>query len=216
MSSNKKSPRKKFIADLTDEDLYSDTPPAADDAHVDKPTVDVDAPIDKPTIDVDTPIDKPTVDVDTHVDKPTVDVDTHVDKPTIDVDTHVDKPTVDVDTHVDKPTVDVDTHVHDETRRKTFHSKKFADVDDSSADKPEVKRKISHAEASGILISVVMLGYSLVTEDKPLFFLSTALLIFLLRPIIGGLFGKHSQTIQNGLHAFSIALFVGALVFLFM
>ena len=152
MSSDKK-PRKKFIAELTEDDLYADAPPVH---------VDVDAKVD---------------------DVPRVD----------------DKP------HVDPP------------RRKTFHSKRFAAaVDDKPDDKPEGKRKISHAEASGILISVVMVGYSLVTEDKPLFFLATALLIFLLRPIIGGLFGKHSQTVQNGLHAFSIALFVGALVFLFL
>ena len=145
MSSDKK-PRKRFIADMTDEDLYSDTPPVqADEA--------------------------------------------------------------------DK----VDAKVDAETPRKTFHSKRFADefTDEEKSDAPEVKRKISHAEASGILISAVMLTYSLVTEDKPLFFLSTSLLIFLLRPIIGGLFGKHSQNVQNGLHAFSIALFVGALVFLF-
>ncbi len=155
MSSDKKTPRKKFIADLTDDDLYAEKPPVETDAS---------AVVDKPTIQIDTPADA------------------------------------------------------DNARRRTFHSKHFtANVDDDShaEDKPEGKRKISHAEASGILISVVMLGYSLVTEDKPLFFLSTALLIFLLRPIIGGLFGKHSQNVQNGLHAFSIALFVGALVFLF-
>ena len=155
MSSDKKTPRKKFIADLTDDDLYAEKPPVETDASA----VD-----DKPTIQVNTPAGA------------------------------------------------------DNARRKTFHSKHFAkNIDDNSHadDKPEDKRKISHAEASGILISVVMLGYSLVTEDKPLFFLSTALLIFLLRPIIGGLFGRHSQNVQNGLHAFSIALFVGALVFLF-
>ena len=149
---------KKFIADLTDDDLYADAPPV----HVDMSAA------------ADLPVEELTVDVDAHVDQP---------------------------------------------RRKTFHSKHFAkNVDDSSPadDKPEGKRKISHAEASGILISVVMVGYSLVTEDKPLFFLATALLIFLLRPIIGGLFGRHSQNVQNGLHAFSIALFVGALVFLFL
>ena len=156
MSSDKK-PRKRFIADMTDDDLYAD-----------KPTV------------------------------------------------QVDESAVDDSAKVDDTPVDHAPPVH-EANRKTFHSKHFADVDDdSSADKPEVKRKISHAEASGILISVVMVGYSLVTEDKPLFFISTALLIFLLRPIIGGLFGKHNQAVQNALHGFSVALFVGALVFLFL
>ena len=157
MSSDKK-PRKRFIADMTDDDLYSDAPPV----QVDEAAADGSAKVD-----------------------------------------------------VDGK---VDAKVDAATPRKTFHSKRFVDdVDDnSSADAPEVKRKISHAEASGILISVVMVGYSLVTEDKPLFFISTALLIFLLRPIIGGLFGKHNRAVQNALHGFSIALFVGALMFLFL
>ncbi len=175
MSSDKKPPSKKFIADLTDDDLYAEKPPVRDD--VDAKVADASDVDDKPTIQADT--------------------SAVTDKPTIQADTPADA---------------------DNARRKTFHSKHFTkDIDDDShaEDKPEGKRKISHAEASGILISVVMLGYSLVTEDKPLFFLSTALLIFLLRPIIGGLFGKHSQNVQNGLHAFSIALFVGSLVFLF-
>ena len=147
MSSDKK-PRKRFIADMTDDDFYSDAPPVRD---------------------------------------------------------------ADIDAHVD-------AKVDSATPQKTFHSKRFVDefTDEEKSDAPEVKRKISHAEASGILISAVMLVYSLVTEDKPLFFLSTSLLIFLLRPIIGGLFGKHNRTVQNGLHAFSVALFVGALMFLFL
>ena len=145
MSSDKK--RKKFIADLTEDELYADSPPVQDDT----------------------------------------------------------------------PVHDEET-VHEEPRRKTFHSK-HPPVDDDAeekSDKPAVKQKITHAEASGIVLSVVMLGYSLVTEDKPLFFLATALLIFLLRPLIGGLFGKHNQAVQNALHAFSLALFVGALIFLFL
>ena len=149
MSSDKK--RKKFIADLTEDELYADSPPAHDDAKI----------------------------------------------------------------HDDE--IIRDEKIHDEPRRKTFHSKHppVEDNDDKPAE-PEVKQKISHAEASGIVLSVVMLGYSLVTEDKPLFFLASALLIFLLRPLIGKLFGRHNQAVQNALHAFSLALFVGALIFLFL
>ena len=153
MSSDKK-PRKRFIADMTDDDFYSDAPPVRDEGN---------------------------------------------------------------DSRVDAK-VDVVAKVDSATPQKTFHSKHFADefTDEEKSDAPEVKRKVSHAEASGILISAVMLVYSLFTEDKPLFFMSTSLLIFLLRPIIGGLFGRHNRTVQNGLHAFSVALFVGALMFLFM
>ena len=144
MSSDKKTPRKKFISELTEDDLYADEAPAHDEKTV-----------------------------------------------------------------TAEP-------VHEEPRRKTFHSKHFTEETDDKPAEPAVKQKISHAEASGIVLSVVMLIYSLVTEDKPLFFLSTALLIFLLRPIIGGLFGKHNSAVQNALHAFSVALFVGALIFLFL
>ena len=73
------------------------------------------------------------------------------------------------------------------TRPKTFHSKNFTDSEtQAAADKkksvphePELKQKLSHAETSGVAISAVMLVYSLAEQDKPLFFLATALLTFL-------------------------------------
>ena len=104
----------------------------------------------------------------------------------------------------------------DAPRPRTFHSKAMQhdlERDDTPA-KP--KRKFSHAETSGVVISGVMLIYSLVEMDKPLFFLSTALMIFLLRPLIGALFGEHNQAVQNALHSFSVVLFIGALIMLFL
>ena len=111
-----------------------------------------------------------------------------------------------------------------ETRPKNFHSKNFIDSETQAAEdkkkssphEPELKIKLSHAETSGVAISAVMLVYSLAEGDKPLFFLSTALLIFLLRPLIGALFGKNNRAVQNGLHSFSVVLFIGALIMLFM
>ena len=110
------------------------------------------------------------------------------------------------------------------SRPKTFHSKNFVDSESQAVEdrkkslphEPELKFKLSHAETSGVAISAVMLVYSLAEGDKPLFFLSTALLIFLLRPLIGALFGKNNRAVQNALHSFSIVLFIGALLFLFM
>lgn len=99
-------------------------------------------------------------------------------------------------------------------RPKTFHSKRAPYNDENLVDKP--KQRISHAEASGVVISGVMLIYGLVEQDKPLFFLSTALLTFLLRPLIGALFGKHNRAVQNALHSFSVVLFIGALIMLFL
>ena len=109
-------------------------------------------------------------------------------------------------------------------RPKTFHSKNFIDSETQAKEdekKPalyesELKLKLSHAETSGVAISAVMLAYSLAESDKPLFFLSIALLIFLLRPLIGALAGKYNRAVQNALHSFSIVLFIGALLFLFI
>lgn len=111
-----------------------------------------------------------------------------------------------------------------ETRPKTFHGKNFIDSDTQAAEdkakssrhEPELKLKLSHAETSGVVISAVMLVYSLAEADKPLFFLSTALMIFLLRPLIGALFGKHNRAVQNALHSFSVVLFIGSLIMLFL
>ena len=115
--------------------------------------------------------------------------------------------------HLEPTTVDVHEK-HDEPRPKTFHSKHV--VPEEIIAEPKVQSRISHAEASGVIISGVMLIYSLTELDKPLFFLSTALLTFLLRPIIGGLFGKHNRAVQNALHSFSVVLFIGSLIMLFL
>ncbi|MBR0060049.1 MAG: hypothetical protein IJP68_01070 [Selenomonadaceae bacterium] len=112
----------------------------------------------------------------------------------------------------------------DASQHKAFRSKKFVDSDTAADEdkektatpEPKIKSKLSHAETSGIAISAVMLAYSIAEGDKPLFFLATSLLIFLLRPIIGGLAGKHNRAVQNALHSFSVVLFIGALIFLFL
>lgn len=114
--------------------------------------------------------------------------------------------------------------ITDSAQHKVFRSKKFVDSETQAAEdkkksatpEPELKKRLTHAESSGIAISAVMLVYSLKESDKPLFFLSTSLLIFLLRPIIGAFFGKHNRAVQNALHSFSLVLFIGALLFLFI
>ena len=114
--------------------------------------------------------------------------------------------------------------ISDAPRLKTFHSKNFTDSDTQAEEdkqkslphETELKSKLSHAEQSGVAISAVMLAYSLSTQDKPLFFLSMSLVTFLLRPLIGALFGKNNRAVQNALHSFSVVLFIGALIFLFI
>lgn len=99
---------------------------------------------------------------------------------------------------------------------RTFYSKHFTDEHDENSGKSKRKRKLSHAETSGVAISIVMMIYGVTTLDKPLFFVSASLLTFLLRPLIGALFGKHNAAIQNALHTFSLVLFIGALIMLFL
>lgn len=70
-------------------------------------------------------------------------------------------------------------------------------------------------ESYGIAISAVALVYALYTADKALFFLSLSLFTYLIRPLIGPLFGKHNQTVQNALKGFSIAVFFGSILFIF-
>ena len=106
--------------------------------------------------------------------------------------------------------------ISDAPRPRTFHSKAMQRNLERAETPARPKRKLSHAETSGVVISAVMLIYSFVEMDKPLFFLSTALLIFLLRPLIGALFGEHNRAVQNALHSFSVVLFIGALLFLFL
>ena len=82
--------------------------------------------------------------------------------------------------------------------------------------KIEQPRKMSHAEKVGVVVSVVMLIYAFVNFDKPLFFLALSLFVHFLGSPVSGLFGKHSAAVQNALHTFSIVLFCGAVLFLFM
>lgn len=142
------------------------------------------------------------------------------DKNLNDDELYADKPSADDGLYVEKVSLDKTPP----PRPKTFHSKNFSDSETQAAEdrkksvthEPELKHKLSHAETSGVAISAVMLVYSLAEGDKPLFFLSMSLLTFLLRPIIGGLFGKNNRAVQNALHSFSVVLFVGALIMLFI
>lgn len=95
-------------------------------------------------------------------------------------------------------------------RENYFKDKKNIDKD------ADLYRKLTRAETAGVALSTLMLVYAFSTLDKPLFFMALSLLSNLLRPLIGGLFGKHNREVQNALHGFSIVLFFGALLFIFV
>lgn len=146
------------------------------------------------------------------------------DKKINDENLYADTDSDDEDLYAEKISLEKPREVEKEVPRpKTFHSKRFIDSEtqaeeeklQSTPPKIEIKQKLTHAETSGVAISAIMLVYSLAEGDKPLFFLSTSLLTFLLRPIIGKLFGKHNRAVQNALHSFSIVLFIGAILILF-
>ena len=110
-------------------------------------------------------------------------------------------------------------------RKKNYYSKVFAKLNEDEDLEEEIEqedelekslnRKLSHAETAGLALSAVMLIYSFSTLDKPLFFMAMSLFSFLVRPLIGGLCGKYNRSVQNALHAFSITVFFGALLFMF-
>ena len=79
----------------------------------------------------------------------------------------------------------------------------------------EEKKPIRRTETYGIIISAVAFVYSIFTKDKPLLFLSVSLLLYLMRPIIAAPFGKYSQSVQNAIKGFSMALFFGSIFFIF-
>ena len=112
-------------------------------------------------------------------------------------------------------------------RKSIYHSKALkkwaAEQEEEKISAPQIEmpkiempRKLSHAEKFGVVASVAMLVYAFVNLDKPLFFLALSLFIHFLSMPAGNFFGKHSAAVQNALRTFSIVLFCGALLFLFM
>ena len=77
------------------------------------------------------------------------------------------------------------------------------------------KKPIRRTETYGVVISAVALLYSIAAKDKALLFLSVALFLYLIRPVIAAPFGKYSQAVQNAIKGFSIALFFGSIFFIF-
>ena len=85
------------------------------------------------------------------------------------------------------------------------------DIETETSEKKPVRR----TETYGIVLSAVAFVYSIFTKDKPLLFLSVSLLLYLLRPVIAAPFGKYSQSVQNAIKGFSMALFFGSIFFIF-
>ncbi len=98
--------------------------------------------------------------------------------------------------------------------RAVLDAKNTADAPaEPEVDQPNPQHR--RVESYGIVISAISLVYSFFVADKAFFFLSMSLLSFLIRPIVGPLFGKHNYAVQNILKGFGIAVFVGAILFIF-
>ena len=86
------------------------------------------------------------------------------------------------------------------------------------AQEPEIEppRRMSRPEKAGAVISIAMVAYAFSALDKPLFFLAMSLLVHSFRPLIGAFSGKYNQPVQNALRSFSIVLFFGSILFIFL
>lgn len=80
----------------------------------------------------------------------------------------------------------------------------------------EVKEPRRRTETYGVVLSALALVYSIVVKDKAMIFLSTSLLVFLLRSTIAAPFGKYKQSVENAIRGFSMAVFIGAILFIFL
>ncbi len=80
----------------------------------------------------------------------------------------------------------------------------------------ELPRRMSRPEKAGAVISIAMVAYAFSALDKPLFFLAMSLLVHCFRPMLGALAGKYNQPVQNAMRSFSIVLFFGSILFIFL
>lgn len=83
------------------------------------------------------------------------------------------------------------------------------------SEEPSIK-KISRAERSGMLISAVVFAYGVMTRDVPIIYVSVAFLIYELSALTQLLGEKSGRFWGNLLRSFSIALFFGAIVLMFL
>ena len=89
-------------------------------------------------------------------------------------------------------------------------------IDEELTVEAESKKPPRRTESYGAIISAVALVYAVLAKDKPLIFLSVSLLLYLARPIIAAPFGNYSQSVENLIKGFSMALFVGSIIFIFL
>ena len=95
------------------------------------------------------------------------------------------------------------------------HEVKNRNGEEEIVEVTDVKEPPRRTETYGIVISAVAFIYSIIAKDKPLVFLSVSLLLYLARPIIAAPFGAYSTSVQNAIKGFSMALFFGAIFFIF-
>lgn len=95
------------------------------------------------------------------------------------------------------------------------HEVKNRNGEEEVVEVSDIKEPPRRTETYGIVISAVAFIYSIIAKDKPLVFLSVSLLLYLARPIIAAPFGVYSTSVQNAIKGFSMALFFGAIFFIF-
>lgn len=82
--------------------------------------------------------------------------------------------------------------------------------------KAPVKGKYSHGEKAGLVLFAAMLCWGMYNGDLPMVFFGLAFIIYELRPLAEALLPGPGKALSNVMQGFSLALAVGALVWVFL
>ena len=88
------------------------------------------------------------------------------------------------------------------------------ELEEEAAEEP--KKLFSHSEWSILIVTFLVMLYSILEYDIPVFFFTVAVLLFLLRRMTTLMRSPHAATINNLMKGFSIGLFFGAILLAFV
>ena len=84
------------------------------------------------------------------------------------------------------------------------------------AEPPKKPRYFSRTVLTGMLLSIVLIGWSIVEGDMPILFVAVAFILNGLRPFTRLLDDRVGAFVSNLLFGFSTALFLGAIIMAFI
>ena len=78
------------------------------------------------------------------------------------------------------------------------------------------EKKLSKGQTTALFIAFLIFLYSIFTSDIPAFLFSLAFFLWMLRNFAGKINAHHEKSIHSLLTSFSITLFIGSLILLFI